>query len=390
MEKEKLYRTAAYYLTFVVVGITTASFGPSIPSFAASTSAGIRSVSALFTLHRAGYMVGSILGGQLHERLAGNLLTAFTLLIIGLGLAAVSLVPSLWMLLAIVFFFGLSQSTAEVGANTAIVRLHHRNVGPYMNGLHFSFGVGAFISPMLLGLSLSRFGRLLPGFLLLSLLSLGVALWLFSMGRSRRSGSSRGPAEENRPAPPLLVLLLGLLLFLTIGGESSFGGWIFSYALQTGVAESVGAGYLTSIFWGALTLGRLVGIPVVHKIGPRYLLLANFVGCLIAAVAMVLWPLAPMIVWTAAIVLGFSMASIIPATFTLSGAHFTVSGRITGILVFFSAAGGMLLPWLIGQFFESIGPLILGRALLINQIIALMLFMLVFARSGKRAKDARM
>jgi len=383
-----IYRTAAYYLTFVVVGITTASFGPSLPAFARSTGAAIGQVSVLFTLHRAGYMVGSLTGGQLHDRLPGHLLTAATLLLIGAGLVFVSIVPELWLLLGIVFLFGLSQSTAEVGANTGIVRLHAGNVGPYMNGLHFSFGVGAFIAPIILTQALSRTGRLLPGFLILSAAAIVVSIWLFTFRSTGSRTAEAGKDSDWRPAEPLLVTGFAVILFLTIGGESSFGGWVFTYALQSKVAGEESAGYLTSLFWGALTVGRLLGIPVVHKLGPRILLVANFIGCAAAAALMVLWGGVAVILWTVAALLGLSMASIIPATFTLAGEHFTVSGRIAGIFVFSSAAGGMVLPWLVGQFFESAGPSFLSQVLLVNQSVALLAFVLVLIWTAARRSTA--
>ena len=38
---------------------------------------------------------------------------------------------------------------------------------------------------------------------------------------------------------------------------------------------------MTSVYWGALTLSRLVSIPLAMRFRPRTLLIANLVGCLI-------------------------------------------------------------------------------------------------------------
>jgi fucose permease len=41
---------------------------------------------------------------------------------------------------------------------------------------------------------------------------------------------------------------------------------------------------------------------------------------------------------------------------SFAGRHIVITGRITGWFFMMSSLGGMFLPWLIGQFFESIGP----------------------------------
>jgi len=142
--------TLAYYLAFVVVGMTTASFGPGIPGFAAATGSTLAQVGALFVFHRIGYITGSLGGGKLVDTFRGNRVTGAVLFVVAAGLAAVSLAGSLALLLGSIMIIGFAQGTAEVGANTGIVRLHGEAAGPYMNGLHLAFGVGAMISPRVL------------------------------------------------------------------------------------------------------------------------------------------------------------------------------------------------------------------------------------------------
>ena len=64
--------TLAYYLAFVVVGMTTASFGPGIPGFAAATGSTLAQVGALFVFHRIGYITGSLGGAKLVDTFRGN------------------------------------------------------------------------------------------------------------------------------------------------------------------------------------------------------------------------------------------------------------------------------------------------------------------------------
>ena len=69
-----MLQTAAYYLSFIVIGMTTASFGPSLPGFAANTGSTLAGVGALFVFHRIGYITGSLGGGRIMDRLRGKLI----------------------------------------------------------------------------------------------------------------------------------------------------------------------------------------------------------------------------------------------------------------------------------------------------------------------------
>ena len=62
--------------------------------------------------------------------------------------------------------------------------------------------------------------------------------------------------------------MIALLLFLFVAAEASYGGWVYTYALKLGIGSATTAAYLTSAFWGALTLGRLVSIPLAARFRP--------------------------------------------------------------------------------------------------------------------------
>jgi MFS transporter, FHS family, Na+ dependent glucose transporter 1 len=49
-------------------------------------------------------------------------------------------------------------------------------------------------------------------------------------------------------------------------------------------------------------------------------------------------------------------ASIFLSTLALAQGRLRITGRVTGWFFVGASAGGMALPWLIGQFFESVGP----------------------------------
>jgi MFS transporter, FHS family, Na+ dependent glucose transporter 1 len=158
--------------------------------------------------------------------------------------------------------------------------------------------------------------------------------------------------------------------FLFVGAEVSFGGWIYTYAVTLELATVTTAGYLTSVFWGALTLGRLISIPFAARVRPRYLLLADVVGGVASLLLLLLLPGASWAVWVAAFGFGLSMANVYPTLVLLGRRHLHLTGKITSMFMVGGSLGSMVVPWLIGQRFEVVGPQVTMAILLVTVVLA--------------------
>jgi len=361
-------QTASYFAAFVGLGLTIGSFGPTLPGLAAQAGASLGAVSFLFMARSLGYLVGSSRGGRLFDRVRGHTLMASALAVMALMMALVPLAPTLWLLTAALLALGAAEGTLDVGGNVLVVRVHGRGVGPYMNGLHFFFGVGALLAPIVV--AQSGQGVKLP-YRVIALALLPVTGFLL-----RPPSPALPLKEEGIPAPRAdsrLVALVALFLFLYVGAEVSFGGWIYTYTVSLKLGGATTAAYLTSAFWGALTLGRLLAIPLAARLRPRTVLLCDLAGCLASVGVILLWSDSFAATAAGTLGLGFSMASIFPMTLTLAGRRMTITGRVTGWFIVGASAGSMFLPWLIGQLFERVGP----RSTMLVVVLALALAVVV-------------
>ncbi len=379
-----MLQTLAYYLAFLIIGLATASFGPGLPEFARNTGASLAALANLFLFHRIGYIAGSLGGGRLLDRTRGNRLTGLVLLVIALGLLSVSLAGTLPILLGSILLLGLAQGTAETGANTGVVRLHGREAGPYMNGLHLSFGVGALLSPILVSISRGGTGSFRSAYGLFAALAVLAGIWILRLPEPRaESRNGAGGAGRN----PLLAGMLACLLFFTIAGEAGFANWVFSYARNAGLASEAGAGLLTSVFWTSLTLGRLVGIALVRRLGPARLLSVILPGALTGSLVFLAVPGEAWALWTASVLLGFFQASVVPAAFSYAGDRGILRGSVAGFLGAASSLGGMALPWLIGRYFESSGGAVFPALVAASQAAALACLAGVRLLNGRFGRD---
>ena len=360
--KSRLALTGGYFASFLVFGMGVAALGPALPSLAEHTGSTLSQVSVVFSTSAAGYLLGSLAAGRLFARLPGNWVLGAVLACMAGIAALIPIATSLWLLTLIFLFFGLAQGIVEVGCNTLLLWLHADHAGPFMNALHFFFGVGALLAPVGIALATPGPGAV-PGsaeaglawfFWPYAVLLLPVAAWLPSLPSPPRS---TGQASGSRArGSTVLVALVAVFFFLYAGVEHSFGGWIPSYAQALQMATGSGAAYFASAFWASLTVGRLLAVPASARFKPETIVGAALGGCLISVAAVLLWPGRVWLLWLGTLGLGLSLAAIVPTTLALIGRRIGTTSRSTAWFFVGLGLGKMSIPWSIGQLFDSAGP----------------------------------
>lgn len=353
-----LYKTAGYYAAYVALGLVTASLGPTLPGLAAHTSVTLSTAGLLFTTRSLGFTLGSLYIGRTYDRFPGHQIMSGMLLLMAVMLVLAPTTTLFWVLALIMLVLGAGEGTLDVGGNTLLVWLLGREVGPFMNAMHFFFGTGAFLSPIIIARALQVSGDIIWAYWALAIVVAPIALWLV------RVPSPYAPEDNENDAKgelrPWLVFLVSAFFFLYVGAEAGYGGWVFTYARSSNFgglnfAESTAA-YLTSAFWGALTLGRLLSIPLAARVRPSVILFVDLAGCLLSLGTILLWPGSTLALWAGSIGLGLFMASIFPTTIAFAERRMPISGRITGFFFVGVGAGAMTVPWLVGQLLDPLGP----------------------------------
>ncbi len=376
----KTSTTTGYFVGFIFLGMATAALGPTLSDLAENTGTGFSQISYLFAARSLGYLLGANQVGRLYDRLPGHLIMGAGLLGMGAMLFFTPLIPILWLLVLAMLLLGLGESMLDVGGNTLLVWLHGDKVGPFMNALHFFFGLGAAISPLIIAQAVAQTGDITWAYWTLALCTLPVLVWLLRLPSPviRREAETSG---EARRVNQRLVLLFAAFFFLYVGAEGGFGGWITSYTKALNITTDLMARYLTSVFWGALTVGRLLTIPIAAKVRPRTILAAALAGCLLSVAVIIVWPTSLTAIWVGTLGMGLANAPIFPLTISLAERRLQLTGQITGRFFVGASLGGMSVPWLIGQFFDRIGPGVTMAIISFDLLLAVAIFVALLVYS---------
>jgi FHS family Na+ dependent glucose MFS transporter 1 len=361
-------RSSGYFLLFICLGLDMAVVGPTLPALAAQTGSTLGAIGLIFFLSAGGGALGTLLGGGLFDRVPGRLVLGAAQFLSAALFFLVPHVPWYGFLLILFIVKGIAGGLVNTGANTFLLWTHGEKAGPFINALHFFFGLGSFLSPFLLGLLISAGGDYSDVYLLLAVIdtTVGVAV-LASLNApvsSPRQPSGVDAREATSSLAPI-ILSAALFLFFYVGAELTFGGWVYTYAITLHLADAVQAAYLTSIFWLAFTIGRLISIPAALRFSPRQIIPTAIAGGAGFLCLLILAPASPSALWIAAAGIGFCMAPIWPTGYTLAGQSVSLTARISSLILLGDSIGGMVLPGLMGLLMERAGaaamtPVVLG------------------------------
>jgi FHS family Na+ dependent glucose MFS transporter 1 len=378
---QKYITTGAYYLAFILLGLTIAAEGPTLLKLAEHTSSKINEISFIFFFGSLGYLSGSYIGGRLYDRVPGHQFMAGVLVMLGVVTFFVPITTSLVALFVVVLILGLAKGALDVGCNTLLLWLHNEKVNPFMNGLHACFGIGALLAPLIVASVLKSTHDIYWAYWIFAIAALPIAFFVWRMP----SPAPRAVPEEHKGTslPVLPVAIMVICFARYVGTEAGYGNLIYTYAFKRGLSTEITANYLTSAFWGFFTLGRLLAVWVSTRAKPLTMLYIDFAGCVISICMVILFKDSAAMLWVGSILLGISLASIFPTFITLAEQRMHVTGAITGWFLVGGGVGGMIVPVIIGNAFEQIGPNSMMYIVLFSIILDL-IFLITFTRISKK------
>lgn len=183
---------------------------------------------------------------------------------------------------------------------------------------------------------------------------------------------------EAKPPPPLLVkCIITAFFFFYVGVECGYGAWISTFTLYANVTTNLDdAAFCAAIFWAALTVGRVLAIPMAVYISTTgmmrmQLLLSTLGAILTLTIAKETFALA----CVASAVLGYALSSIFPLAMTLVlDYNRSMDGATTSMFVVGSTFGEGIIPVCIGLAMNAGGAMILPYSVCAVTLVLLILY----------------
>ncbi|XP_077995952.1 sodium-dependent glucose transporter 1A-like [Glandiceps talaboti] len=147
--KHKKIKTLALYLTFFGQGLTAGILGPSLPDFQLQVSASLKWISFVFTARSIGSLIGTVVGGLVYDKIETSLVLCLSLLVMAIVGMIMTHVENIALLVIAMVTWGVSAGFNNTGCNTWCMKIWGDKSIPYVQALHFTFALGATVSPLI-------------------------------------------------------------------------------------------------------------------------------------------------------------------------------------------------------------------------------------------------
>jgi fucose permease len=397
--KPGILLTGLAYLSFISLGLPDGLLGVGWPSIRDYFRLPIDAIGPLLVMFTAGYLVSSFSSGRVISRMGVGALLSLSCLLTAASLLGYALTRHWTVMVALGAVAGLGAGAIDAGLNTyAATRFSARVV----NWLHAFYGVGATIGPVIMTSLLAAGRPWQAGYAIVAVWQLTLALcfaltlkwWRApsaeesieqSTGHSTRQGAA-APARATSACPlglPAARLSIAVF-FLYTGLEAAAGTWAYSLFTESrGVAAS-GAGLWTSVYWAALTVGRVASGAVIGLVPARFLLRFSIIGLVFGA-SLVWFNFTDLFGFLGLALMGLSLAPIFPTLIAttperLGPAH---TANAVGFQIAAAVLGQSLLPAGLGLLAGRLGLEVIGPALVASAVLLLALYETLAAVSAK-------
>ena len=284
--------------------------------------------------------------------------------------------PNLWIFFIITGFQSFNSGALDAGGNVLCLDVWQgRDGGPYMHSIHFSFAIGAFLSPLIAIPFLSNPGeqtKITYLYPLIGTISCIIAFGYLAFGINERNiakQNEEGKPDETKKGQPeqaltkpqlLFIVLMWIFFFVYVGVEVTYGTYVTTFAVKSSLKLDKPTGAkITAVFWGMFATVRFVAIFAAMKMKTIYIMVAScslsVAGAFILAVAGNVSTLA---MYLASALLGSGMASIYASGVLWCEQFMVITNKIGAAFTVASASGADVYPILIGQYIETT-PMIL-------------------------------
>src|SRR5215467_14637070 len=218
--------TALLHLDFLLTGIVMTFLGPMLPILAARWAMSDAVSGRLYLTQFVSSMFGMLSSAPTVERRGYRFTFLIGLLCMGSGMSLLASGPYAQGIVAVAIL-GFGHGITTPAANLRTVDINPERSASALNVINAVWGLGAMSSPLFLKLA-QEAGH--PAWFLYAIAaSLLVLLVIFALARFVPDDHAPSQAAT-RFAMSRMLPIVCALFFIYVGAETSFGGWVATYA----------------------------------------------------------------------------------------------------------------------------------------------------------------
>jgi len=274
------------YLAFIGLGLPDSMIGSAWPVMHVELSVPVSYAGIITMIISGGTIVSSLLSDRLTKKLGTGLVTAISVLMTAVALLGFSFSDSFILLCLWAIPFGLGAGAVDAALNN-YVALHYSS--RFMSWLHCFWGVGAAVSPYIMGDCLLSNAGWQGGYrsvgtiqvVLTAILFLSLPMWKKRVGTQEIKKNAERPKRltEVFRIKGVPYVLGAFFAYSTV--ESTAGLWASSYLVQYRGIDVETAARFASLFYLGITFGRFLSGFVADRLGDKRLIRIGIITALI-------------------------------------------------------------------------------------------------------------
>ena len=375
---------AVIYICFISLGLPDSLLGSAWPTIYKDLDVPFSYAGIISALICMCTIVSSLLSDKLTKKFSSGTVTCVSIFLTSSALIGFSFSTQFWMLILFAIPYGLGAGGVDAALNN-YVALNFES--KHMSWLHAMWGVGATISPYIMGYALTNGTGWSQGYLIVSIIQFTICFFVFFTLSKWKTSKKENQQEIKKSLKLIEVMKIPgavssvIMFFAYCALEQSAMLWASSYLVQNNNINEEVAAMLASMFAIGITLGRFINGFLTLKLSDKKLIK---LGLFIIVIGVVLMFISINITTIIGFILiGLGCAPIYPSIIRLTPKLFGEenSQAMIGVQMACAYLGVLLMPPLFGLLADVITISLLPFYLLLILILMIAMYYITNKKS---------
>lgn len=342
---------AIIYLAFISLGLPDSLLGAGWDMMRNTMQVPVSYMGIISMVISGGTIISSLFSDLLTKKFGTHTVTIVSVLLTAGAMFGFAFSNKFWELIVFGVPYGLGAGAIDASLNN-YVALHYKS--KHMSWLHCFWGVGAIVSPFIMGYAISKM-TWHSGYLIVACIQLCIGLLLIATVRAWRVNPVKVEEKQNHIGILSALKIKGVPLLLIgffayCAAEATTMYWASTYFVQAKGLTAEKAAFLASLFYIGITAGRFLSGFITDKLGDRKMIILG-TSVLSLGIVFLAIPIASSGLAIAGfLIIGFGCAPIYPCIIHSAPANFGEenSGAIIGLQMACAYSGSTFMPPLYG------------------------------------------